>query len=52
MKFYYYGTGCANPANARLVKKAIQLVFTNTKKIEVTHDLMAAARSFVEGRKV
>src|SRR4029453_16618517 len=46
----YYCTGCANPANARLVKKAIQLVFTNTKKIEVTHDLMAAARS-VCGKK-
>jgi N-acetylglucosamine kinase-like BadF-type ATPase len=49
-EIYYYGTGCANPANARLVKKAIQLVFTNTKKIEVTHDLMAAARS-VCGKK-
>jgi len=33
-----------------LVKKAIQLVFTNTKKVEVTHDLMAAARS-VCGKK-
>jgi len=49
-EIYYYGTGCANPANARLVKKAIQLVFTNTKKVEVTHDLMAAARS-VCGKK-
>jgi glucosamine kinase len=34
---YYYGTGCANPANARIVKKAIQKVFT--------HDLMGAARA-------
>ena len=49
-EIYYYGRGCANPANARLVKKAIQLVFTNTKKVEVTHDLMAAARS-VCGKK-
>ena len=31
-EIFYYGTGCANPANARLVKKAIQLVFTTTKK--------------------
>jgi len=44
-EIFYYGTGCANPANARSVKKAIQLVFVNTKKIEVTHDLMAAARA-------
>lgn len=44
-EIFYYGTGCANPANARLVKKAIQLVFINARKVEVTHDLMAAARS-------
>ena len=50
-EIYYYGTGCANPANAKLVKKAIQQVFTNTTKIEVTHDLMAAARSFVRKKK-
>lgn len=43
-EIYYYGTGCANADNAKLVKKAIQKVFT-TAKIEVTHDLMASARS-------
>lgn len=42
---YYYGTGCANPINARSVKKAIQQVFTGAKKVEVTHDLVAAARA-------
>ncbi|MBP8115325.1 MAG: N-acetylglucosamine kinase [Chitinophagaceae bacterium] len=41
---YYYGTGCANPANAKSVKKAISKVFAGAK-IEVTHDLMAAARA-------
>lgn len=46
---YYYGTGCANPANAKSVKKALQRVFETTK-IEVTHDLMAAARALC-GRK-
>ena len=50
-EIYYYGTGCANPANARLVKKAIQLAFTSTKKVEVTHDLMAAARSVCGNKK-
>ena len=49
-EIFYYGTGCANPANGRLIKKAIQQVFGKTKKIEVTHDLMAAARA-VCGRK-
>jgi N-acetylglucosamine kinase-like BadF-type ATPase len=41
---HYYGTGCANPHNALLVKKAILSVL-KTKKIYVSHDLMAAARA-------
>jgi len=41
---FYYGTGCANPANAKLVKKAISRVF-NDGEIAVTHDLLAAARA-------
>lgn len=43
-EIYYYGTGCANPANAKSVKKAIHIIIP-AKKIEVTHDLMAAARA-------
>ena len=46
---YYYGTGCANPANAKSVKKAIKKVFASAA-IEVNHDLMAAARALC-GRK-
>ncbi len=46
---HYYGTGLFNPDNARLVKKAIQHVFTGAK-VEATHDLMAAARALC-GRK-
>ena len=41
---FYYGTGCANPENARSVKKALQQVF-GKKEISVTHDLMGAARA-------
>lgn len=41
---YYYGTGCANPANAKSVKKAVSKVFPGAK-VEVNHDLMAAARA-------
>lgn len=47
---FYYGTGCANPANAKMVKKAISKVFTDTE-IEVTHDLMAAARALCGNEK-
>ena len=43
-EIYYYGTGCANPDNIRSVKKALKKAL-NAPKIEVTHDLMAAARS-------
>ena len=44
VEVFYYGTGCANPVNARSVKKAIQQVFTEAK-VDVNHDLMAAARA-------
>lgn len=43
-EIFYYGTGCANPVNAKSVKKALGKVFTNAK-VDVTHDLMAAARA-------
>lgn len=43
-EIYYYGTGCANPDNAKSVKKALLKVFPESKA-EVTHDLMAAARA-------
>ena len=46
---YYYGTGCANPANAKSVKKAVSKVFAGAK-VDVNHDLMAAARALC-GRK-
>ncbi len=43
-EIYYYGTGCANPVNARSVKKALSKSFSGSK-VEVTHDLMGAARA-------
>lgn len=44
---YYYGTGCANPDNARSVKKAISRSF-KTAKVEVTHDLMGLPAHFAD----
>jgi N-acetylglucosamine kinase-like BadF-type ATPase len=43
-EIHYYGTGCANPDNVRLVRKAIQKVFPDST-IQVSHDLLAAARA-------
>ena len=44
MEIFYYGTGCANPNNASLVKKAIKKNFPDAT-VNVTHDLVAAARA-------
>ena len=43
-EIYFYGTGCSNAENIRLVKKAIQKVFTHAT-VAVDHDLMGAARA-------
>ncbi|MBS1601893.1 MAG: N-acetylglucosamine kinase, partial [Bacteroidetes bacterium] len=39
---YYYGTGCKDPDNQKIVKKAIRGVFRGAA-VHVTHDLMGAA---------
>lgn len=49
-EIYYYGTGCINPDNANLIKKAIKKVFPKAK-IAVTHDLMGAARAVCLDKK-
>ncbi len=43
-EIFYYGTGCSNSNNIKIVQKALKNVFGN-KKIEVGHDLLAAARA-------
>lgn len=43
-EIFYYGTGCANPANAKIIKKAISQVF-NSSVVKVDHDLMGAAKA-------
>lgn len=43
-EIYYYGTGCANPANAKIMQQALKDVFPGVKP-EVNHDLLAAARA-------
>lgn len=46
---YYYGTGCINPKNAAIVKRALRQLFSKAK-LYVTHDMMGAARALC-GRK-
>jgi len=41
---FFYGTGCANPENAKSVKKALLRVFPDSR-VTVNTDLMAAARA-------
>jgi glucosamine kinase len=41
-KIYFYGTGCAGPANKKIVYQAIEQVFS-ISEIHVDHDLMGAA---------
>ena len=47
---HFYGTGCANPENARSVKKALSTVFADAD-VQVQTDLMAAARAVCGNEK-
>jgi glucosamine kinase len=43
-EIYFYGTGCSNAANVKMVKKAITKVF-NGAFVEISHDLLGAAKA-------
>ena len=47
---YFYGTGCSNPGNVKIVKHAIKAVFTDAD-ISVDHDLMGAAKALCGNEK-
>ena len=49
-ELFYYGTGLANPANAKLVKSALKKLFP-AARIEVNHDLLGAARALCQKEK-
>jgi glucosamine kinase len=49
-EIFFYGTGCLNPNNAKIVKKAIQKVFTHAT-ISVKDDLMGAAKALCGNEK-
>src|ERR1043165_8339596 len=47
---YFYGAGCSNPENKAIVANALKRHFTKAK-IEVDHDLLAAARALLMNKK-
>jgi len=49
-ELFFYGTGCSNPDNVKIVKKALHKVFPVTA-ISVTHDLMGAAKALCGDEK-
>ncbi|MEP7144874.1 MAG: N-acetylglucosamine kinase [Ferruginibacter sp.] len=49
-EIFYYGTGCSSPDNVKIIKKALQKVFTHAA-IFVSHDLMGAAKALCGNEK-
>jgi glucosamine kinase len=47
---FFYGTGLANPANAKVINRVLKKIFTKAK-IEINHDLTAAARALCGKQK-
>jgi N-acetylglucosamine kinase-like BadF-type ATPase len=47
---FFYGTGLANPANAKVINSVLKSLFTKAK-IEINHDLTAAARALCGKQK-
>lgn len=43
-EIFFYGTGCSNPENEKIVKKAVNAVFKGSR-VSVDHDLMGAAKA-------
>ncbi len=49
-KIFFYGTGCSNPNNVKIVKQAIRSVFKHSE-VFVDHDLMGAAKALCGNEK-
>lgn len=47
---YFYGTGCLNPVNAKVVQKAIKAVFPEAD-VHVSHDMTGAAKALCGNEK-
>src|ERR1700712_5169316 len=49
-EIFFYGTGCVEKKNQTLMKSALRLVFPKAT-VQVTHDLMGAARALCGDKK-
>jgi glucosamine kinase len=49
-EIHYYGTGMRNPVNVEMIRKSLAAVFEKAGTIEVSDDMLAAARA-LNGRK-
>ena len=49
-EIFFYGTGCSNPANVKIVTLALKTVFKNSS-VSVDHDLMGAAKALCGNEK-
>ena len=49
-EIFFYGTGCSNPANVKIVKDALKSAFPGSRVL-VDHDLMGAAKSLCGNQK-
>ncbi len=49
-EIYFYGTGCSNPGNIKIIKQALLACFPKVK-INVDHDLMGAAKALCGNEK-
>jgi glucosamine kinase len=47
---FYYGTGCSNTENVKIVKQAIKKVFPGAT-VQVNHDLLGAAKALCGNQK-
>ncbi len=49
-KIFFYGTGCSNPVNVKLMGRAIKVVFPEAI-VNIDHDLMGAAKALCGNQK-
>lgn len=49
-EIFFYGTGCSNPSNVKMIRQAIQSVFPGAA-VKVDHDLAGAAKALCGNEK-
>ncbi len=49
-EIFFYGTGCSNPDNVKIVKKALKNIFPQSA-VTIDHDLLAAAKALCGNQK-